>query len=137
MAEFVGAKNHKQEIRERRNEVSSLLKFYNETEIVNILGKSRSTIGRDVAYLRKSARAWIDSLAKDGFIFEYKIILEKIKERGARLEKLYQETDDVWQKISITAAQDKNDKLYIELLAETPAIHAYRKAVKIAHVPAT
>ena|SRR2546428_6147360 len=137
MAEFVAAKNHRQEIRERRNEVSSLLKFYNETEIVNILKKSRSTIGRDVAYLRKSARAWIDSLAKDGFIFEYKIILEKIKERGARLEKLYQGTDDVWQKISITAAQDKNDKLYIELLAETPAIHAFRKAVKLAHVPAT
>ena len=101
-----------------------------ETKIAEILGVSRQTIVRDVSFLKDSAQSWLDGLAKDGFVFEYKLTLDKIKENGSRLEKLLDETKDVWQKLAIIKALDENTKLYLEMLGETPTIHAYRKAVK-------
>jgi len=71
-------------------------------------------------------------LAKDGFVFEFKLALEKIKENGSRLESLYDETKDGWQKIAIIKAIGQNEKLYIELLGETPTIRALKQAIKTA-----
>jgi len=122
-----------QKIKERREKVSLYLrKNKTEIEIAEILGVSRQTIVRDVAYLKRLSPTWIDGLAKDGFVFEFKLALEKIKENGSRLESLYDETKDGWQKIAIIKAIGQNEKLYIELLGETPTIRALKQAIKTA-----
>lgn len=114
----------------RRETVVSLLnKNMPETKIAEILGVSRQTIIRDVSFLKRSSSSWIDGLAKHDFIFEYKLKLDRIKSRGGELQKLYDETKDTEKKVSILKAMDKNDKLYLEMLGESPTVHAFRKAV--------
>lgn len=122
----------KKSVQARREEVSRLLlKNLSETKISEILGVSRQTIVRDVFFLKSLSSDWLDGLAKNGFIFECKQALDKIKDVGRRLEELYDITDDVWQKISILRAIEANAKLYLEMLSEYPTLHAYKKALKI------
>jgi len=121
----------KSAIQERRQDVSNhLIKGKAETEIANELGVHRNTIVRDVSFLKKQSQNWLDGLAKNGFIFEYKLALAKIRDHESELQKLYNKTDDLGHKIQILKALDDNAKLYLELLGETPTIHAYKRAIK-------
>ena len=131
------SKSKRQNVTERRDKVAKMIKFKSEIEIAEILGWSRATIVRDVRFLKQKTQQWLDELANDGFLFENKNLLEKMKERGARLEELYGKTDDVKQKISIIREQDRNDKQYLELISETPTIHAFRRIVRQANVQTT
>ena len=120
----------------RREKVAEYLrKNMSEIKIAEMLGVARQTVVRDVSDMKKSSQNWLDGLAKDGFMFEYKLALEKIKENGARLENLLITTKDVWQQFCIIKQMDQNTKLYLELLGETPTIHAFRKAKEaLSHV---
>ena len=120
----------------RREKVAEYLrKNMSEIKIAETLGVARQTVVRDVSDMKKSSQNWLDGLAKDGFIFEYQLSLEKIKEGGARWQSLLDEAKDVWQKIAIMKQIDQNTKLYLELLGETPTVHAYRKAKEaLSHV---
>ena len=121
----------KSAIQERRQNVSNhLIKGKAETEIANELGVHRNTIVRDVSFLKKQSQNWLDGLAKNGFIFEYKLALAKIRYHESELQKLYNKTNDLGHKIQILKALDDNAKLYLELLGETPTIHAYKRAIK-------
>ena len=121
----------KSAIQERRQNVSNhLIKGKAETEIANELGVHRNTIVRDVSFLKKQSQNWLDGLAKNGFIFEYKLALAKIRDHEGELQKLYNKTNDLGHKIQILKALDDNAKLYLELLGETPTIHAYKRAIK-------
>lgn len=118
-------------IKRRREKISYLLiKGKNETEIAYELKVSRITIVRDVSFLKKHSQNWLDGLAKNGFIFEYKLALAKIRDHESELQKLYNKTNDLGHKIQILKALDDNAKLYLELLGETPTIHAYKRAIK-------
>jgi hypothetical protein len=119
-------------IKKRRELVSGFLtKNKTETEIAEICQVSRQTIVRDVAAIKSQSQTWLDGLAKNGFVFEFKKTLDKIKENGTRLESLLLEAKDIWQKLAILKAIEQNAKLYLELIGETPTIHAYRKATKV------
>jgi len=121
----------KSAIQERRQNVSNhLIKGKAETEIANELGVHRNTIVRDVSFLKKQSQNWLDGLAKNGFIFEYKLALAKIRDHESELQKLFNKTNDLGHKIQILKALDDNAKLYLELLGETPTIHAYKRAIK-------
>jgi IS30 family transposase len=116
---------------ERREKVAHLIrKRIPETIIAKELGVSRQTIVRDVAFLKNSAQSWLDELAKGEFIFEYQMTLEKIKNNGTRLESFLDEIKDPRQRLYIIKEIDRNAKIYLELLGETPTIHAYRKAIQ-------
>jgi hypothetical protein len=118
-------------IRARREQVSYyIVKGTPEARIAELLGVSRITIARDVAYIRGGARGWLDGLARDGFIHEYRMALEKLRDHEYGLQKLLDKTDDVAQKLQIIRALDENTRLYLELLGETPAVHAYRRALR-------
>ena len=118
-------------IQKRRQNVSNhLIKGKAETEIANELGVHRNTVVRDVSFLKKQSQNWLDGLAKNGFIFEYKLALAKIRDHESELQKLYNKTNDLGHKIQILKALDDNAKLYLELLGETPTIHAYKRAIK-------
>lgn len=123
-------RSHRKEIRQRRERVAHLIRYRTETKIAGILGCSRETIVRDVKFLKKQNWEWLDDLAKDGFIFEFRNALEKIRQNGARLEDMFEKAIDSWLKLEIIREQDRNSKLYLELLGEAPTIHAFRKAVK-------
>lgn len=119
-------------VKKRREKVSELLRRnFSETEIARRLGVSRQTIVRDVKFLKTFTQSFLDDLAKDGFIFEYKMTLEKVKLNGERLEELYENEHDKRLKLDILRDKDRNAKLYIELLGESPTIHAYRKATQL------
>jgi len=111
------------------NVSSRLLKGEKETDIAKALGVSRKTIVRDVACLKKSSKTWLNGLAKNGFIYEYKLALDKIKDHERELQRLYLQTNDGTEKINILKALDGNTKLYIELLGEAPTVQSLRKAL--------
>lgn len=114
----------------RREKVTHyMIKGTPETRISELLGINRSTIVRDVAYIRKGAKDWLDGLARDGFIHEYRMALEKLKDHESELQKLLPEANAM-QKIQIFRALDENVRLYLELLGETPAVHAYKRALR-------
>jgi hypothetical protein len=120
------------DIQVRRQQVAyHLVKGMPEARIVELLGVDRSTITRDVAYIRNGARGWLDELARDGFIHEYRLALEKLKDHEFELQRLLDKAD-IAQKIQIIRALDENVRLYLELLGETPAVHAYKRAEKAA-----
>ena len=117
-------------IRERRQKVSNLIiKGKTETEIASILCVHRNTIVRDVSFLKRQSHNWLDGLAKNGFIYEYKLSLDKIRDHERELQKLFEDSEEIGQKTQILKALDDNSKLYLELLGETPTIHAYKRAI--------
>lgn len=98
---------------------------------------SRETVARDVAFLKKSVRYRLDELAKDGFIFEYVVALERIKSYRAKYDELYEKSNDIKEKVAILKESRENDKTYLELLGEAPTIHAFRRAVEKTNVQTT
>ena len=115
----------------RRESVSYyLVKGTTESKIAEILHVSKKTISRDVAVLKKASVNWLDGLAKDGFIYEYKLALEKIKDHEAELQKLLSESKNISQKLQIIKTLDENVKLYLELLGERPTVSAIRRATR-------
>jgi hypothetical protein len=118
------------DIRARRDKVAYyLVKGTPETRMAELLGVDRATIVRDVAYIRGAARDWLDGLAKDGFIHEYRLALEKLKDHEFELQKLLAGAGSVAEKVQVPRALDENVRLYLELLGETPAVHAYMRAM--------
>ena len=64
-------------IPQRREKVTNYLRRgYTETKIAGILKVCRQTVVRDVVTVKKTSSKWLDGLAKDGFIFEYKLGLD-------------------------------------------------------------
>ncbi len=119
-------------IQKRREKVSYLLiKGKSEVEIAEELNVHRNTIVRDVAYLKELSQSWLDGLAKNGFTFEYKLALDKIREHEREFQRLYDNTHDESLKVQILKLLDENTKLYLELIGESPTVHAYRKALSL------
>ena len=101
-----------------------------ETKIAEILDVSRGTIVRDVKHFKDSSQTWLDGIAKGGFVIEYKTGLDNIKEYRDKLEKLFEESSDIEQKRRILKSLDDNEKLYLQLLGEAPAVYAIRKVIQ-------
>lgn len=120
-------KKHSEEIRERREQVASLMKFKTGSEIAKDLDCSLVTVARDIAFLKKSARYWLDDLARDGFIYEYKISLDELKENRAKLKKLYENATDPFEKRTLLKDIDANILSYIKLLSEAPTVLAFKR----------
>ena len=87
-------------------------KSYHKSEITigraNGVARPDLDLSPDVNVSRRHARLWveegdfwIEDLAKYGFAFEYKLTLDRLHNYRAKLEKLYDKTTDVCQKVSI------------------------------------
>jgi|GEM_PF-3232805 len=120
-------KKHSDEIRERREKVASLMKFKTGSEIAKDLDCSLVTVARDVAFLKKSARYWLDDLARDGFIYEYKISLDELKENRAELKSLYKNSTEPFEKRMLLKDIEANILSYIKLLSEAPTVLAFKR----------
>lgn len=106
-----------------------LIKGTPEAQIAGLLGVHRSTVARDIAYIRSEAKGWLDDLAKDGFIHEYHMALEKLRDHEYELQQLLIKTDNIGKKIQILRALDENTVRYLELIGETPTVHAFKRAL--------
>ena len=116
-------------IQKRREQISFLLvKGKSESEIAKELNVHRNTIVKDVSYLKEFSQNWLGGLAKNGFIFEYKLALDKIRDHEREFQRLYDNSNDDSVKVQILKLLDENTKMYLELLGESPTIHAFRKA---------
>lgn len=73
---------------QREKVLHHLIKGTPEAQIAGLLGVNRATVARDVAQIRSDARDWLDDLAKDGFIHEYHMALEKIRDHEFELQQL-------------------------------------------------
>jgi len=121
----------KNKINSRRDRTSSLLiQGYTETKISEILDVSRQTVLRDVKFLKKASQSWLDGLAKDGFIFEYKLCLDKVKERERKLQQLVEDEKDSMKVASLIRTLNSCTKLYAELLDAAPTIHSIKKSLE-------
>lgn len=120
-------KTCKEEITERRGKVAEQMKFKTEVEMAADLNCSVVTIARDVAFLKQAAQHWLDDLAANGFIFEYKIALDELKENRNKLKNLYSNTTENFEKRLIVKDLDSNIALYIKLLSEAPTVLALRR----------
>ena len=114
----------------------NLRKGMSETKIAETLGVSRQTVVRDVKFLKNNSQDWLDGLARDGFIFEYKLVLDNLKEFDYELAKLYSETSDERLKLDILKTRADHKKVFLELLGETPTVYALRKATRVRNVQA-
>jgi predicted transcriptional regulator len=122
---------NRSEIPARREKVAYyLVKGAPEGRIAELLGVTRMTVARDIAYIRGSAKGWLDDLARDGFIHEYKLALEKIRDHEFELQKLLDKAESIAQRVVILRALDENVRLYLELLGGTPTVHAYKRALR-------
>src|SRR3989442_959917 len=103
-------KTQDQEIRERREEVSYLLiQGFTEVDIAKKLGRSRETIVRDVRHIKSQANPWIDDLAKEGFPFEYKLAMDKLRENERGYRKMLENKNlTVSDELRIRKAIDDN-----------------------------
>jgi len=120
-------KKHSDEIRERREKVAELIKFKTESEIAEDLNCSLVTIARDVAFLKQAAQHWLDDLAANGFIFEYKTALDELKENRTGLKNLYENATDPFEKRILLKDIDANILSYIKLLSEAPTVLAFKR----------
>lgn len=127
MASEQTPKKKSDEIRERREKVAEMMKFKTEVEIARDLNCSLVTVARDVAFLKKSARYWLDDLARDGFIYEYKISLDELKESRVALKQLYENSTDPFEKRMLLKDIDANILSYIKLLSEAPTVLAFKR----------
>lgn len=119
----------KSELRKRRDKISHfLVQGFPAHEIAKELGVSARTVERDVAYLKSEYKDWLKGLAKNGFIYKFKIALDRIEYNGYELRKLYPSTQEIAKKIQILKASDENTRLYIQLLSEIPTIESLRKS---------
>ncbi|NWG36577.1 hypothetical protein [Nitrososphaera sp.] len=122
---------NRSDIHARREKVAYyLVKGVPEGRIAELLEVNRMTIARDIAYIRGAAGSWLDDLAKDGFIHEYKLALAKIRDHEFELQNLFKEARSVEQKTRILEALNETVRLYLEMLGETPTVHAYKRALK-------
>lgn len=128
------SKKHKEKIHDRREKVAYLIRTKTEIEIAKILHVSRATIVRDVSFLKKSAQVWLDDLARNDFIFEYKLSVERARERIGKLTELLNKTDDAHKTVEISRELREQEKFYMELLGGAPTVHAFRKATSDGNV---
>ena len=121
-------KSKKKAVNERRDKVNRLLlKGATQKEIAVQLNLSISTIERDIKAIRSMASVWLDGLAKEGIVHEWKISLDKLKDTERNLNQLLQDPsmprDD---KLKILKQRDENIALQTQFLMDGPVIHSIK-----------
>ena len=111
-------------IKERRKQVASLLsRSATEREIAEQLGVDRSTISRDLKYLKWEAQRFVYDLAKSDLAFYYRKSLDGIEEAKKESWKIYNdETVPVREKLLALKLIMDADVTRFKLLSEGPAV---------------
>mgnify|MGYP001573089000 CR=1 FL=1 len=117
-------KTQEQMITQRREKVAHfLIKGYPEAEIAKMVNVSRETVVRDVRVIKMQARGWYANLATVEYLYEYKMMFDKLKDYEYELQQMKNEAKDISDKIKITKALQDNIFLQLKLVNNPTAIH--------------
>ena len=84
---------------------------------------TRETVVRDVRVIKMQARGWYANLATVEYLYEYKMMFDKLKDYEYELQQMKNEAKDVKDKIKITKALQDNIFLQLKLVNYPTAIH--------------
>lgn len=110
-------KTEKQKLQERREKVCHLLvKGCKQLDIADQLGVSRETITRDVRFLKVQAITWFKTVRTADFIFEYTMLLEKLKDFEFDMRQMIKNSNDNSEKIKFIKPLQDNIELQLKML---------------------
>ena len=118
-------------IQERREKVNfMLMKGATEVAIAKQLNVSEKTIQRDVGFLKEQAGLWINDLAKDGAVYECKMVLEKLKDSERELNIMLQKDKlPMETRQKLLKQRDENVTLQAQFVLEGPTLFAMKKGM--------
>jgi len=118
-------------IKERREKVSHLLmQGHTEISIAKQLDVSRETIVRDVKVLKGQSFSWLSNLAKDGLCFEFKLVLDELRNLRIQLVELLEITPTVNERIRLIREIEINCEIYLKYLLDGPGVQIMKIACK-------
>lgn len=130
MTQQLPQKNEKQKLQERREKVSHLLvKGCKQLDMADQLGVSRETIARDVRFLKEQAMTWFKTVSTADYIFEYKILLDKLKDFEFDMRQMIKNSSDNSEKIKIIKPLQDNIELQLKMLTY-PVVNNLLKITK-------
>ena len=101
-----------------------------EKLIAEKLDVSRSTIVRDIKYLKNETSEWLDELTKDfGYHYNYRINLERIENEIYQLNKI-RENANTMERIKIGNLMVKLIQTEWDLLGKAPMVASFKKFIK-------
>lgn len=126
-------------VAERRMKVSMMMaQSYPKTEITERLGISPETLNRDIAWLQSLNADWLAATAKEGFIFENRMAIEKLKYQEQRLSELRVRCQsDIKDSVMLERAIMDNVKLQLEIIGKGPMLYALNDMLKRKFVTTT
>ena len=117
-------KRQEQRIVERRERIAHLLiQGHPETEIAGIVGVSRETVVRDVRHIKMEARGWYSRLATLEYVYEYKLLGDKLKSYEFELHQMKKYAKGIGDRIRITSALQDNILLQYKVLTNPTVNH--------------
>lgn len=126
-----------QEIEDRRERIVELFGEYGEKKLSNAdvaktLGVSVPTIERDIRAIKTDSFKWVESLAKEGYVYECRMTFSRLSNLTRRLNRRIllendkMSTDDL---VKISGQMSKLEELKISILQQ-PTLYALRLAMK-------
>ena len=110
---------------QRRLKVQELLfAGYDQHSIAKKTGVSIRTTCRDVEWIRKNNKNWLDDLAEKGFTQEFRETLEGYKQDIMRLQEMQEKCKDQSLRLQIIKKISDIRYKYVEQFARFPAVWA-------------
>lgn len=107
----------------RLRQVSNLLTVgYTESEIAELLGKSRRTIVRDVTELKKEAEDWFENMPENGYTYEVKLFSDFLKWLTKDMYEMYKNSQDTKEKLKIVDALGNLVSARFGIILKGPAL---------------
>ena len=111
-----------------RNEIWFLLvQKVGYKEIMGRLHLSHGAFYRHLAAIKVQNRKWIEDLAKDEFVFEYRLSLESMKELQRRLMAIAEKSGNDRQRIDSYRLCKEIELDIVRLLGEGPTVLALKR----------
>jgi len=109
----------------RRVKVQELLfSGYTVNKISEKLQVSLKTISRDTKWIRENNKNWLDDLAENGFVQEFREIIEGYKIDIMRLQEMQENCKDQNLRLKIIKTISDTRHKYIEQFARFPVVWA-------------
>lgn len=120
------------EVADRRAKVAFLLaQSMTRQEIAERLGIRVDDVTNDIVAMRQLNIDWLKDLSREGFIFENRMAIEKLKYAEQELAELRPRcASDVKARVTLERVIMDNVKLQLEIMAKGPMMYALNEVLK-------
>jgi len=122
---------------DRRMSVNKLVAYKTERQIADELGCSKTTVERDVAWLKKEIyRRQVDDLVENGFSYEILKTKRRLEDKLLKMYRVESELGDTphmaetEQLIPLWKIQNDTESLLNNIVGEGPTLQGLKKAVE-------